>query len=90
MATIRRSRENPQIRDFIIANVEAHPRNIASLTGEAFGLTRQSIAGYLRRLKAEGLIESTGATSARRYQLRELSHETFMIDIGANLDESAI
>lgn len=84
------SRQNPAVREFILRNVRAHSANIAALTAAHYGLSRPSIAGYLRRLVSEGLIEVTGATSDRRYKERALICRQFEVRLTIGLSEHAV
>src|SRR5215510_3067991 len=85
----RSTRKNPAVREFILRNVEKHPRDIASATMEKFALSRTAIARYTRRLVEEGLLEVSGNTSARRYALKKESM-TFDLQLTAGLSEDAV
>jgi anti-sigma regulatory factor (Ser/Thr protein kinase) len=86
----RPSRQNPDVRDFILRNVRSHPANIAAVTAARYGLSRQAVAGYLGRLVKENLIEVTGATSDRRYAARSLIATEFDVRLTIGLSEDAI
>jgi hypothetical protein len=58
------------ISDFILNEIEAHPEDIAKVTAEQFGITRQAVHRYLSALVKEGLIEATGQTRRKRYALK--------------------
>jgi len=72
LTTTRRSRQNPNVREFILRNVEANPGAIARKAAVKFDLSRTAINRYLRRLIDEGLLTATGKTSAREYSLRDI------------------
>lgn len=76
-----------EISDFILDNVDEHATEIARLTAERFGISRQSVAKHLRRLIAEGLIVASGRTRARRYRLKNIIDHTFALDVTPNLAE---
>jgi hypothetical protein len=59
----------PSIREFLIYNVEAHPKNIAQITVQCFGISRQAVNRHLRNLVKEGILSSRGQTRARSYVL---------------------
>jgi hypothetical protein len=65
-------KSNPEIREFILQNVEENPNSIASIAAAKFGLTRTGIAAYMARLVEEGLLTAEGQTRARRYQLKPI------------------
>jgi anti-sigma regulatory factor (Ser/Thr protein kinase) len=82
-------RQNPEIRDFILRHVEAHP-NVATLAVREFGLSRTAVGGYMRRLMAEGLISAEGQTRGRRYALKALVDETFRLERNGRWTEDTV
>jgi hypothetical protein len=60
-----------QVRKYVIEHVEHHPRDIARVTAEKFGITRQAANKHLRNLLKENAIISEGTTH-RRYRLAPL------------------
>jgi anti-sigma regulatory factor (Ser/Thr protein kinase) len=70
---VRRSKNAKAIRDFIIAEVTAHPADIAATTVHRFGIARVTANRYIQQLVAEGVLLAAGTTRARRYELRELA-----------------
>ena len=85
-----RSRQNTDVREFILRNVRTYPTNIAAVTAARYDLSRPAVAGYLKRLLAEGLIEATGNTRDRRYACRELVSLDFEVRLTAGLSEDAV
>ncbi|MBI4967769.1 MAG: DUF4325 domain-containing protein [Rhodospirillales bacterium] len=83
----RASRQNPEVRDFILRNVAKHPGAIGSLVAQRFNLSRAAISRYVHRLIDEGLLEAEGKTNARRYRLKTLREELFAIEIFPGLPE---
>ena len=65
-------RSNPEIRAFILQQVEENPRTVASLAVAKFGLTRTSISRYMAQLLHDGILEAVGKTRARQYKLKPL------------------
>jgi anti-sigma regulatory factor (Ser/Thr protein kinase) len=61
------------VRSFILANVKEHPRDIARVTAEFFGITRQAVSKHLQRLAVEGSLRESGQTRSRVYRLAPLS-----------------
>ena len=61
------------IRRYILGNVEKHPTDIAKVTGDHFGITRQAAGKHLQRLTSEGALAETGQTKGRSYKLCPLS-----------------
>jgi anti-sigma regulatory factor (Ser/Thr protein kinase) len=85
-----RSRQNAGVREFILRNVRIYPANIAAITAARYGLSRPAVAGYLRRLVNEGLIEATGTTRDRRYTCRNLVSLEFEVRLTIGLSEDAV
>ncbi|MGQ0741334.1 MAG: STAS-like domain-containing protein [Alphaproteobacteria bacterium] len=86
----RPSRENPEVREFLLRNMEAHPHDIAAAAGKQFGLSRPAINNYLKRLEAVGLIAASGKTKARRYSLKVLADNTTILPITKGIYESDV
>ena len=78
------------MREFILRNVKEHSNDIATLAAAKFGLSRQAINRYVRRLTDEGLLTAEGSTSARRYGLGNFVEESYKIQLTAGLAEDAI
>lgn len=90
MTDSRKSRENPEIRKFILQNIQTHPSAVGSLACEQFGLSRQTINRYLRRLETEGLVKGEGKTSARKYTLQLTKDYAEKLNVTADMSESAV
>lgn len=86
----RKSRQNPAIREFILHNVAEHPADIVAQASEKFGISRSALAGYMAKLVAEGLLEASGNTRARRYKLKPISSGGYKIDLSPGLPEHHI
>lgn len=86
----RASRENPEVREFILRNVARHPDGVSRLAAEKFGLTRAAISNYMRKLIAENLIIATGNTYARRYELKKIVDLAFTIELSDGVAEDGI
>ena len=70
-------RQTDKIREFILDNIEVHPRDIARLTSERFGVSRSAVSKHLRSLVEGGFLAASGSTSARRYSLRKILDESW-------------
>jgi anti-sigma regulatory factor (Ser/Thr protein kinase) len=81
---------NPAIREFILQNVATYPDSITSLAAHAFGLTRQGIGRYLTRLTEDGLLTAQGNTRARRYALKPIIDELFILDRNGLWNEDTV
>ncbi len=83
----RASRENPEIREFILNNIEQYPDTMSSLVVKKFGVSRSAVSGYMSRLIDAGLIVAEGTTRARHYKLKKLVDITFNIELFDGLPE---
>lgn len=86
----RQSRQNPEVRDFILRNLRGHSADIAAVTAARYSLSRPAVAGYLRRLVNDGLIDATGNTRDRRYKARDVVSLDFEVRLTAGLSEDAV
>src|SRR5258708_1506898 len=86
----RPSRENPQVREFILRNVRAHPSDIKTVVSNRFGLSRQAIVGYLSRLINSGLLTAEGQTSSRQYHLRPTVNIVHNLKLTQGLSEDSV
>ncbi len=77
------------IRDFILRNVETHPKDITSCTADKFNLTRQGVLRHIRSLITEGHLAVSGRTKGRKYTLQP-KIETFHIEINSDTSEDVI
>jgi anti-sigma regulatory factor (Ser/Thr protein kinase) len=58
-----------KVRTFIIERIGAHPRDIAKVTAEHFGVTRQAVNKHLLNLVREGAVVAEGNTRQATYKL---------------------
>jgi anti-sigma regulatory factor (Ser/Thr protein kinase)/biotin operon repressor len=61
-----------QIRQFILTNVEEHPKDVTSLASQEFGITRQAINKHIQYLVEQKAITVQGSTKNRSYHLQLL------------------
>lgn len=77
------------IRKFIIEQVSTNPDDIAKVTAERFGITRQAVHRHLKGLVDEGPIEATGQTRRKRYSLKLQRFEE-TLPLAENRDEDRV
>lgn len=77
------------IRQFILEQVKAHPHDIATLSAQQFGISRQAINRHLQTLTQQGLLEVSGATRNKQYQLKAMEVFTTTYPL-ANLEEHKV
>jgi predicted transcriptional regulator len=61
-----------QIRQFIWSHVGEHPSDIAALTAQEFGITRQAVNKHIKSLVEQESLLIQGATRNKIYLLRPL------------------
>ena len=87
--TVRRERTK-LIRDFILEHVDDHPNDIARITGDKFGISRQSVNRHLRVLVDEGMLISSGTTRSREYAPASVASSIFQLSVAPDLQEDAV
>lgn len=78
------------IRRFVIANVRAHPVDIASVAAKKFGISRQAINKHLQRMVAEKTLSSDGRTRNRQYGLAPLAQSAERYTLDNRLAEDVV
>jgi anti-sigma regulatory factor (Ser/Thr protein kinase) len=79
-----------EIRGFLLRNVASHPRTLAGLAADQFGVSRRAINRHLRALVGEGLLEARGHTRAREYYLRPLDAFSLPLQVSPKLEEDRV
>lgn len=87
MAKVMRSAAD--IEAFALANVGAHPGDLATVVGEHFGISRQAVSRHLARLVADEKLVATGSTRSRRYAL-PVRQDVFTLPITPRLEEHRV
>jgi hypothetical protein len=78
------------IRRFILENVKDHPADIAMLTAENFGISRQAVNKHLQQLVSQNDLVAEGTTRNRRYSLRPLVEKEFRYPLDGTLKEDVV
>ncbi|MGH8560298.1 MAG: STAS-like domain-containing protein, partial [Methylococcales bacterium] len=76
-----------QIRQFILDNVEKHPKDITNFSAKTFGISRQAINQHIQRLVNRKAFVVRGATRGRSYVLRSLDQWEHIYSLEASLEE---
>lgn len=79
-----------RIQEFILENIEEHPRDITTFSAKNFGVSRNAILRHLNRLVSDRIISTHGSTKDRHYELNPITRETFSIDISPDVEEDQI
>jgi hypothetical protein len=88
MVGIRKRGED--IRQFILDNVENHPRDVANLVVKTFDITRQAVNKHVKRLVVQGALIVSGSTKNRHYLLHPLLHWETIISLENKPTEDGI
>lgn len=88
MTSVRARGED--VRRFIVANVEQHPKDVAKVAAEHFKITRQAVNKHLQKLTSEGCLTETGNTRNRAYKLVALSNWLRKYEIVPGLAEDVV
>ena len=82
--------ERGTIRAFVLANVEAHPQDIARVTAEKFGISRQAANRHLKSLVDNKQIIASGKTRQKRYELVPIAEKIFNLEIDAESESDQV
>lgn len=78
------------VRRFILEHVQDHPRDVAKLTAERFGISRQAVNKHLAHLVREGALDQSGVTTSTAYALAPTSRWVERFAIGPQLEEDRV
>ena len=78
------------IRNYILANVEKHPADIAKKTAEHFNVSRQAVNKHLKKLTNEKCLNEAGNTRSRTYAPAALSSWDSIYYLEQDLKEDVI
>jgi hypothetical protein len=79
-----------QVRRFVLDQIEKHPNDIAKITSEHFGISRQAANKHLRRLVYEKSLTEAGETRKRAYQVATLAEWRKVYSISPDLEEHVL
>ena len=82
--------QGEKVRDFILNNVEAHPKDIVRLTAEEFGISRQAVNRHLTRLVYQNYLVAKGTTRNRSYALHPLVFWRTQYQLSQALEEDRV
>jgi anti-sigma regulatory factor (Ser/Thr protein kinase) len=83
-------KQSLEIRNFILENVGAHPKDISAHVSSHFGISRPAVLGHIKKLINDGVLESKGTTRGRRYKLKPLVEETFSFKLSPGTEEDKV
>ena len=80
---------NP-IETFILSATAQQPTEVVRRTCAVFGISRQAVHHHVRALVREGLLNASGNTRGRTYELRTLEHTTAQAALSDSFDEAVL
>jgi STAS-like domain of unknown function (DUF4325)/Histidine kinase-like ATPase domain len=84
------AKRGQQIRQFILTNIEEHPKDVAGITSLKFGITRQAVSKHIQRLVKQNSIVAKGSTKNRSYQLHPLLDWRQTYPLTSKLEEDIV
>jgi hypothetical protein len=88
VVTLRKRGE--AIRQFILDNVEHHPKDIAGFTSSAFGITRQAVNKHIKILLEQNALQQSGITRNKHYLLYPLEEWEQIYKLDGALEEHVV
>ncbi|MDR4515114.1 STAS-like domain-containing protein [Nitrosomonas sp.] len=88
MVTLRRRGET--IRQFILDNVEHHPKDIANITSTTFAITRQAVNKHIKVLVEQNALLQRGTTRNKHYLLHPLEEWEQIYQLDGTLEEHVV
>src|SRR4030066_1591292 len=88
MAKIRKRGE--QIRQFILDNVEHHPKDVSNLTAKTFEISRQAVNKHIQRLAEQKSLLVRGTTRNKHYILHPLDQWEQIYALDGTLEEHRV
>ncbi len=88
MVGIRKRGE--EIRQFILDNVEHHPRDVVSLASRTFDISRQAVNKHVKRLVEQHALLVRGTTKNRHYLLHPLVKWEHIYSLDGKLTEDTV
>ena len=87
---MEKQHRSDDIIKFIIQNVESHSADISRVTQVKFGISRQAVNRYLRKLTDAGKIDPEGKTRQRTYKILPIEKASFTLQVDRNLKEDDV
>ncbi len=88
MVGIRKRGE--EIRQFILDNIEHHPKDVVSLTSRTFDISRQAVNKHVQRLVGQHALLVRGTTRNRHYLLHPLEKWEHIYSLDSTLTEDTV
>lgn len=83
-------RRSTEIRNFILENISAHPKDVSAFVSSQFHISRPAALGHINKLIRDGLLEAEGTTRARRYKLQLIVDDEFPFSLSPETEEDKV
>ena len=80
----------PDVDEFVLDHVEAHPTDITALTAATFEMSRQAAHRRVMKLVERGWLHAIGGTRSRSYTLRILGKASLTVPLAPAPEESQL
>lgn len=77
------------LTNFIINNIEAHPKDITTIAASEFKISRQTVYRHMKELISQEIIETSGEKRIKQYKLHNTA-EQFCLIIDGSWDEESV
>jgi anti-sigma regulatory factor (Ser/Thr protein kinase) len=87
---VRVRKRGEEIRQYILENVESHPKKIVQFTSEKFGISRQAVNKHIKLLVKQQTILMHGTTKSRFYSLCPIKNQEKKYLLDGELQEDIV
>lgn len=87
---VRVRKRGEKIRQFILENVENHPKDVVRITSKKFNISRQAVNKHIQTLSKQRAIKVEGATKSRQYSLFPTKIEEKIYFLSPDLEEDVV
>ena len=88
MVKVRKRGE--QVRQFILENIDKHPKDVVQVTSKKFNISRQAVNKHIKLLINQDAINVKGATNNRSYYLNKQQQQSKIYKLTDKLQEDVI
>jgi hypothetical protein len=82
--------QTEEIQNYILDQIETHPKDIVRITVEKFNISRQAVHRHIYILVKEGAIIQSGKTRNIQYELKPIAESKFSTPLGPGVEEDIL
>jgi anti-sigma regulatory factor (Ser/Thr protein kinase) len=87
---VKLRKRSEEIRQYILDNVEHHPKDVANLAAKIFDISRQAVNKHIQHLVEQKALLVRGTTRSRHYILQPLEQWEHIYDLNNLLEEHLV